>query len=118
MGTEPVSDLRLLEMSADEVNDMIDNLTPEPVATPQEEAALLAALPPVTESASLASVVSSLRLPVDLKQRLDTAAQAEGVSASMYIRRAIEAALAGRDRSKLVNLDDVIQAIQSVPHAA
>jgi len=55
---------------------------------------------------------------VELKQRIDEAATDLGVSSSTFIRRAVEAALAGRDRTNLVNLDDVIRAIQGVPHAA
>lgn len=118
MGTEPVSDLRLLDMSPDEVNDMIDNLTSEPVSTPEEEAALLATLPPPPEPNAPMTVVTSLRLPLDLKQRIDAAAAAEGMSASTFIRRAVESVLAGQDKTNLVNLDDVIRAIKSVPHAA
>ncbi|HEU4426922.1 MAG TPA: ribbon-helix-helix protein, CopG family [Pilimelia sp.] len=118
MGAEQVSDLRLLDMSPDEVNDMIDNLTSEPVSTPEEEAALLATLPPPPEPNAPMTVVTSLRLPLDLKQRIDAAAEAEGMSASTFIRRAVESVLAGRDKTNLVNLDDVIRAIRSVPHAA
>lgn len=117
MGDKPVSDLHLLDMDAGQVGEMIDNLVSEPVSSPEEEAALLASLPPAEPEAPM-NVVTSLRLPVELKQRLDAAAQAEGVTPSTYIRRAIESALAGRDKANLVNLDDVIRAIKSVPHAA
>jgi predicted DNA-binding protein len=64
------------------------------------------------------NVVTSLRLPADLKRRVDAAAADQGISPSTFIRRAIESALAGRDKGNLVNLDDVIRAIKSVPHAA
>jgi predicted DNA-binding protein len=64
------------------------------------------------------NVVTSLRLPAELKKRLDAAAAADGVSPSTFIRRAVESALAGHDKKNLVNLDDVIRAIKSVPHAA
>lgn len=118
MGIEQVSDRCLLDMTVDEASDMIDSLTPEPVATPEEEAALLAMLPSQSEATAPMTVVSSLRLPAELKRRLDEAADAEGVSASTFIRQAIESALAGRDKAKLVNVDDVIRAIKAVPHAA
>jgi predicted DNA-binding protein len=118
MGAEQVSDLRLLGMSADEVGDMIDNLASEPVSTPEEEAALLATLPPPSDANAPMTVVTSLRLPLELKRRIDAAAEAEGMSASTFIRRAVESVLTGRDKTNLVNVDDVIRAIQSVPHAA
>jgi predicted DNA-binding protein len=118
MGTEQVSDLRPLDMSANEVDDMIDNLTSDPVSTPEEEAALLATLPPSDDVNAPMTVVTSLRLPLELKQRIDAAAEAERMSASTFIRRAVESVLAGRDKTNLVNLDDVIRAIRSVPHAA
>jgi predicted DNA-binding protein len=117
MGEQPVTDLDLLDMSADQVNHLIDNLTHEPVSTPEEEAALLTELPPADPNAPLV-VVTSLRLPLGLKRRVDAAARAEGMSASTFIRRAVESVLAGRDKTNLVNIDDVIRAIQSVPHAA
>jgi predicted DNA-binding protein len=117
MGNEPVSDLQLLDMTPDQINHMIDNLAPEPALSREQETDLLARLPSVPTSVG-PTVVSSLRLPLELKQRIDEAASELGVSSSTFIRRAVEAALAGRDRTNLVNLDDVIRAIQGVPHAA
>ena len=117
MGNEPVSDLHLLDMSPEQINHMIDNLAPEPALSREQEAELLARLPSSPASTG-PTVVSSLRLPLELKQRIDEAATEMGMSASTFIRRAVEAALAGRDRTNLVNLDDVIRAIQGVPHAA
>ena len=117
MGNKPVSDLQLLDMTPDQINDMIDNLTPEPALSREQEAELLARLPSAPAPAG-PTVVSSLRLPLELKQRIDEAATGLGVSSSTFIRRAVEAALAGQDRTNLVNLDDVIRAIQGVPHAA
>jgi predicted DNA-binding protein len=116
MGRKPISDLHLLDMTPDQVNEMIDNLQPEPPLSRAQERDLLATLPSVPAAAP--TVVSSLRLPLDLKQRIDIAATEAGISSSTFIRRAVEAALAGRDRTNLVNLDDVIRAIQGVPHAA
>ena len=45
MGNKPVSDLHLLDMTPDQLNDMIDNLTPEPALSREQEAELLARLP-------------------------------------------------------------------------
>ncbi len=114
---DQVSDLHLLDMNADQVTALMASLTPEPVATAEEEAALLATLPAVEMDAPM-TVVSSLRLPLELKKRIDAAAQTDGVPASTFIRQAVESVLAGRDKTKLVNLDDVIRAIGSVPRAA
>jgi predicted transcriptional regulator len=117
MGDKQVSDVQLLDMNAEQVGELIDNLTSEPVSTPGEEAQLLASLPAGEPDAPM-NVVTSLRLPADLKRRLDAAAAGEDISPSTFIRRAIESALAGRDKGNLVNLEDVIRAIKSVPHAA
>lgn len=114
---EPVSDLRLLDMTPEQANDMINNLTFAPAASAEEEAALLAELPPIEPDAPLV-VVTSLRLSGELKQRIDAAAQADVVSTSTWIRRAIESALAARDRRGLVNIDDVIRAVRAIPPAA
>ena len=114
---EQVSDLRLLDMTAEQASEMLDNLTFEPPTSEREEADLLASSPPADPDAPMV-VVTSLRLSADLKQRIDAAALADVVSASTWIRRAIESALAGRDRSNLVNIEDVIRAVRSVPPAA
>ncbi len=117
MGDEPVSDLHLMDMTPEQANELIDNLTFERPGSREEEAALLASLPPADPDAPM-TVVVSLRLPLDLKKRIDSAAEADGIPASTFIRHAIESVLAGRDKTKLVNLDDVIRAIGSVPRAA
>jgi len=117
MGDEPVSDLHLMDMTFEQANALMDNLRFDPPGTRDEEAALHASLPPADPDAPM-TVVMSLRLPVDLKKRIDAAAEAEGIPASTFIRQAIESILAGRDKTQLVNLDDVIRAIGSVPRAA
>jgi predicted DNA-binding protein len=110
-----VSDLDLLDMDADELRAFTDNLHPEET-TPEERQRLLAQLPPPDLDAPI-TVVTSLRLPNELKQRVDAAAEAEGVTASSFIRQALERVLAGRDRTNLVNLDDAVRALRSLPHA-
>lgn len=114
---KPVSDLHLLEMDAERAGELVDNLTFQPADTPEEEAALLACLPPADRTAPM-TVVTSLRLPLELKQRVDAAARAEGMSPSTWLRRAAESVLAGRDRTNLVNIEDVIRAVRAVPPAA
>jgi hypothetical protein len=117
MGDEFVSGPDLRDMTAEQVNDLIDRLTPIPI-TREQEADLLASLPAVSDPDAPMNVVRSLRLPEDLNRRLDEAAAAEGIPASTFIRHAIESALAGRIKANLVSLDDVIRAIRSVPPAA
>jgi predicted DNA-binding protein len=112
MASQP--DLR--QMAPDELRRFLDELRPMPT-TPEHEARLLAALPPADPDAPMV-VVRSLRLPLELNQRLEDAAKTDGVSASAFIRRAVESALAGHDRTNLVNIEDVIRAVRSVPPAA
>jgi len=116
MGDKQVTDLDLLDMTYEQANELIDNLTYEET-TPEREAELLAQLPPADETAPI-TVVTSLRLPHELKQRVDAAAAADGVSTSTFIRQALERVLTGRARENLVNVDDVIRALRSLPHAA
>lgn len=106
----------LRQMAPDELRRFLDELRPMPT-TPEQEARLLAALPPADPDAPMV-VVRSLRLPLELNQRLEDAAKADGVSASAFIRRAVESALAGHDPTNLVNIEDVIRAVRSVPPAA
>lgn len=114
---EPVSDLDLMDMDAEELGRYIDGLEAGPQPTPEEQAELLAQLPPADPETPI-TVVTSLRLPHELKRRIDTAATADGVSASSFIRTAVERVLAGRDREALVNLDDAMDALRRLPHAA
>jgi len=126
MGGQPMSDEEfdrfmasqpdLRQMAPDELRRFLDELRPMPT-TPEQEARLLAALPPADPDAPMV-VVRSLRLPLELNQRLEDAAKTDGVSASAFIRRAVESALAGHDRTNLVNIEDVIRAVRSVPPAA
>lgn len=117
MGERAMTDLDLLSMTDDAARDLVDRAVAGPIPTPGEQAELLAQLPTPDPDAPI-TVVTSLRLPYELKQRVDEAAEEEGISASAFIRQALERVLAGRDQSKLVNLDDVIRALRSVPHAA
>lgn len=117
MGEEQVDDLRLLNMTAQQANELVDNLAFEEFPSPEDEETLRAQLPPGDSQAPV-TVVTSLRLPLELKRRLDAAAEADGVTPSAYIRAALERVLASRSTTNLVNLDDVIRAVRSLPHAA
>jgi predicted DNA-binding protein len=116
MGKRTVSDLDLLDMNADELGEFVDELTPQPT-TPEEQAELLAQVPPADPNAPV-MVVTSLRLSSELKHRIDAAAEEDGVNPSTYIRKVLESSLAGRNRSNLVNVEDAIRALRSVPRAA
>jgi predicted DNA-binding protein len=104
-------------MTPEQVNDLLDTLTPVPT-TPAQETELLAMLPPLGEPEGPLNVVRSLRLPADLNRRLEAAATAQNVPTSVFIRHAIESVLAGRVRSNLVSLDDVYRALSAIPKAA
>jgi predicted DNA-binding protein len=117
MGKRQMTDLDLLDMSAEEAGEFVDNAVAGPIPTEEEQAELLAELPRADRGVPI-TVVTSLRLPHELKQRVDAAAAADGISASTFIRQSLERVLAGRERTNLVNLDDVIRAVRSLPHAA
>ncbi|RZU48848.1 hypothetical protein EV385_0577 [Krasilnikovia cinnamomea] len=125
MGEQPMSDSEfhavlgqrdVRDMNAEQIGELLDNLTVVPT-TAAQQAELEALLPPPGEPDAPLNVVRSLRLPQELNQRLDDAAAAQGIPASVFIRRAIESAIAGTT-TNLVSLDDVLRAIQSVPKAA
>jgi predicted DNA-binding protein len=86
-----VSDERGLPRTEEETRELMSNLTFESPATPEEEAALLATLPP---SGSDVMVVRSLRLSMELDEAVTAAAKAADVPKSAWIRQAIEMALA------------------------
>jgi predicted DNA-binding protein len=107
----------LRDMSAEQVGEFLDNLTPVPV-TEAEREQLLALLPPAPEPGTTLNVVRSLRLPEDLNHRLEDAAVAAGVPVSVFVRRAIESAIAGQESTNLISIDDAIRALRSLPKAA
>lgn len=127
MGDQPMNDAEFrafthpssdpADMSAEEISALLDTMTPVPT-TPEQQRELEAMLPPPGVPDAPLNVVRSLRLPEDLNRRLEEAAQAENIPASVFVRRAIESALAGRVRSNLVSLDDVYRALGSLPKAA
>jgi hypothetical protein len=86
-----MSDDSGLPRTPDEVTAFMNDLTFGPAPTPDQEAALLASLPP---AGSEVMVVRSLRLPLDVDQAVAAAAQAAGVPKTAWIRQAIEVALA------------------------
>src|SRR5262245_61579280 len=104
------------DMTPDQLAGVIDRMVPIPT-TPEQQAELAAMLPPTGQPDAALNVVRSLRLPEELNRRLEEAAEAENIPTSVYIRRAIESALAGRVRSNLVSLDDVYRAISALPKA-
>jgi predicted DNA-binding protein len=114
-----MSDERGLPTTPDEARELMDNLTFEPVPTPQEEAALLATLPP---PGSEVMVVRSLRLSMELDESVTSAANAAEVPKSTWIRQAIEMALAMQaDEDQPISRADALRALtllRTVRHAA
>jgi len=86
-----MSDEQGLPQTPEEAREFMDRLTFDPPPTHDEEAALLATLPP---PGSEVMVVRSLRLPMELDEAVSTAARAAEVPKSTWIRQAIEMALA------------------------
>lgn len=85
-----MSDERGLPRTAEEVGAFMNNLTFEPPASPEQEKALLASLPP---AGSEVMVVRSLRLPIEVDEAVADAARAAGVPKAAWIRQAIETSL-------------------------
>jgi predicted DNA-binding protein len=86
-----MSDERGLPRTPDEVTAFMEGLTFEPPPSKEQEAGLLASLPP---AGSGVMVVRSLRLPIEIDEAVAGAAQAAGVPKTAWIRQAIEIALA------------------------
>jgi len=85
-----MSDERDLPQTPDELRAFMDGLTFESPPTAEDEAALLATLPP---PGSEVMVVRSLRLPIELDEAVAAAAKVAEVPKSTWIRQAIETAL-------------------------
>jgi hypothetical protein len=86
-----VSDKNGLPQSPGEVAGFMEGLTFDPALNPDEERDLLETLPP---KGSGVMVVRSLRLPIELDEAIATAAKADDVPKTTWIRQAIEIALA------------------------
>ncbi|MBN1172466.1 MAG: hypothetical protein JXA67_09855 [Micromonosporaceae bacterium] len=86
-----MSDNPGLPTTPDETSTFMDNLTFDTPSTPDQEEALLAALPP---AGSDVMVVRSLRLPSAVDAAVAAAARVAGVPKTTWIRQAIETSLA------------------------
>jgi predicted DNA-binding protein len=86
-------------------------------ADPQQEADLLASLPAeMTGGIEDTVVVTSVRLPYPLHQRLRAYAAEHGTTVSVLLRQWIEFNLDTDDRP--VSMRDVIRAVASLPRTA
>lgn len=85
-----MTDAKGLPQTPEEAQEFMANLTFDQPATPEEEADLLATLPP---PGSEVMVVRSVRLPVETELAVEAAAKAAGVPKTVWIRQAIETAL-------------------------
>lgn len=108
---------RLEFADPDDVTRFMDSVVHDPPLSAGGEREVLATLPKADPDEPI-MVVHSVRLPVELAKRVREAAEDEGMTVSEFIRTGIASVMAGRDRSNLVNLDDVIRAVRSLPHAA
>ncbi len=86
-----MSDEQGLPRTPDEARDLMNRAVLDPAPTPDEEATLLATLPP---PGSEVMVVRSLRIPMEMDEAVSQAAQSGGIPKSTWIRQAIEMALA------------------------
>jgi predicted DNA-binding protein len=86
-----MSDEHGLPQTPEQARELMDRLAFDPAPSQDEEAALLATLPPPGAEIMM---VRSLRLPQDTDDAVSQAAQAAGIPKSTWIRQAIEMALA------------------------
>lgn len=104
------------ELSAAAERLLASDLSQMPKPSPTEEAVLRAQLP-VVDADNPVMVVRSVRLPVELEQQIKAAADADGVTASEWMRTAAQRVLISRDEG-LVSVTEAIQALKRLPHAA
>jgi predicted DNA-binding protein len=90
MGGDAMTHERGLPETPEEAQGFMAGLTFGQPPTPEEEADLLATLPP---PGSEVMVVRSVRLPVETELAVEAAAKAAGVPKTTWIRQAIETAL-------------------------
>jgi predicted DNA-binding protein len=90
---------------AEDLGPFLDNLqfTDEPTAAP----------PPPADTTTV-MVVRSLRLPLDLDQRLKTAAAARGVPTSTLVRDWIELELTALDNDQPISRADALRALATL----
>ncbi|ADD45863.1 ribbon-helix-helix protein, CopG family [Stackebrandtia nassauensis] len=102
-----------LPSTAAETQEVMDRLEFDaPPSTPAEEAELLAQLPP---AGSPIMTVRSLRMPIELAERVSKAAEKAGIPKTAWIRQAIEAQLAEEEEdTRVVSLADVRRALSLV----
>ena len=81
------------------------------VPNEKSEQALLAELPRAPEDANETLVVTSLRIPLGLHQRLRAYAEAHGTKPSVLIRQWIELQLAADDENRPILLSDALRAL-------
>jgi predicted DNA-binding protein len=81
------------------------------VPSEKSEQELLAELPPVPEDVDESLVVTSLRIPLGLHQRLRAYAEAHGTKPSVLIRQWIELHLAADDENRPILLSDALRAL-------
>jgi predicted DNA-binding protein len=89
----------------------MENLTFEPAPSPERERELLASLP---EQGAPVMVVRSIRLPVELHERVKKVAQQRGVPATTLIREWIELELSALENDEPISRADALRALASL----
>jgi predicted DNA-binding protein len=101
-----------VQAAADWAGQDFSTITPP---DPDEQRQLLARLPQADPNAPV-MISRSLRISTDMERQIKAAARAEGVTASEFIRRAVERALTGAD-SRQISLDAAIRVLERLPRA-
>src|SRR5438093_4929678 len=82
VGGDAMTDERDLPRTSAEARELMNRIAFDPPMTPEEEAELLATLPP---TGSVVMVVRSLRLPMEMDEAVSAAARAADVPKSTWI---------------------------------
>jgi predicted DNA-binding protein len=100
-----------LPRTPDEVREFMDGLSFEPEPSAQQQKKLLESLP---EPGSPVMVVRSIRLPVDLHERVKKVAEARGVPATTLIREWIEVELSALENDQPISRADALRALAAL----
>lgn len=103
-----------LPRTPDEVQQFMEDLEFGEPPTPEQEAELLASLPP---PGSEVMVVHSLRLSLDLLEQVKAEASARGVQPSTLMREWISLGLTAAAHDRNISLADALRALANVRSA-
>lgn len=100
-----------LPRTPEQVQEFMDGLTFDAPPSPEREKELLASLPEPGEGVM---VVRSIRLPLELHERVKKAAQERGVATTALIREWIELEMSALEHDQPISRADALRALASL----